>query len=104
MIQIFSHMPRLLRPAPPASLRYSLPKGFQMFKVTGVVLYFRIIPDTYYSLSPLNKENFIMPAIDSFSSPLSKLLCERIKKTWRGSCQSCSADPILDLARPKEDS
>lgn len=51
-------------------------KGLQMFKVTGVALHFRIIPDTYHSLSPLNKEKSITPATGTFSIPLSKILCE----------------------------
>jgi hypothetical protein len=59
-IDVFTSMPDFCIPFRPR--HYPTPvKHFRRFKITGVNLYFLIIPDTYYSLSPLGDEKFVTP-------------------------------------------
>ena len=59
-ILMFSRMPDFCIPF--RSRHYHTPlQNFQRFKVTGVVLYFLIVPDRFYSLSPLSEEKFVIP-------------------------------------------
>ena len=59
-ILIFSRMPDFCIPFRPR--HYSTPlQNFQRFKLTGVVLYFLIVPDRFYSLSSLSEEKFVIP-------------------------------------------
>jgi hypothetical protein len=59
-ILLFSRMPDFCIPFRPRHY-YTPLQSFQRFKVTGVVLYFLIVPDRFYSLSPLSEEKFVMP-------------------------------------------
>ena len=59
-ILLFSRMPDFCIPFRPRHYHTPL-KNFQRFKVTGVVLYFLIVPDKFYSLSPLSEEKFVIP-------------------------------------------
>jgi hypothetical protein len=58
-IVLFSRMPDFCIPFRPRHY-YTPLKNLQRFKIIGVVLYFLIVPDSFYSLSPLSEEKFVI--------------------------------------------